>query len=115
MNVIQVFQNPKFGEVRAVMMGGEPWFVAEDVCRVLDIINSRYAISKLRLDDVSTIEAVDSTSKVQYLCAVSQFGLYNLVIWSDKLDARKFHQWITKSILPILGQSFIRKPEVEWR
>ena len=37
MNELQIFQNPQFGEVRVVQKDGEPWFIAADVCRVLEL------------------------------------------------------------------------------
>ena len=32
-NEIKIFNNPEFGEIRTVMIEGEPWFVGKDVCR----------------------------------------------------------------------------------
>ena len=49
MNEIAVFKNEQFGTIRTLSVEGEPWFVAADVCRALDIKNSRDAIA--RLDD----------------------------------------------------------------
>ena len=46
-NKIEVFKNEQFGEVRTVLIGVEPWFVAVDVCNALDIGNPSQAISKL--------------------------------------------------------------------
>ncbi len=48
-NNIQVFNNDRFGEVRSVVKDGEPWFVAVDVCKALEIKNNRDALG--RLDD----------------------------------------------------------------
>ena len=48
-NNVQVFNNDEFGEVRTVMIHGEPWFVASDVCKVLEIGNPSQAFT--RLDD----------------------------------------------------------------
>ena len=48
-NKIKVFENAEFGSVRTVTINGEPWFVASDVCKALDIGNPSQAIS--RLDD----------------------------------------------------------------
>lgn len=35
MNDLKIFNNPEFGEVRMVMMDGEPWFVGKDVAEIL--------------------------------------------------------------------------------
>ena len=37
MNEVQIFQSPEFGEVRTVTIDHEPWFVAADVCKSLDL------------------------------------------------------------------------------
>lgn len=55
MNELQVFKNDLFGEVRTVMKGGEPWFVAADVCRVLEIVNDRDALTRLDDDERSVV------------------------------------------------------------
>ena len=38
-NNIQVFENSEFGNVRVVERDGEPWFVAADVCKALEVGN----------------------------------------------------------------------------
>lgn len=46
-NKIEVFKNEQFGEIRTALIENEPWFVAVDVCRALEIGNSSQAISRL--------------------------------------------------------------------
>lgn len=36
-NAVEVFNNEEFGSVRTTMINGEPWFVAVDVCKALEI------------------------------------------------------------------------------
>lgn len=45
------FESHQFGQVRTVRMGGEPWFVAADVCRALEISNNRDALNRLDADE----------------------------------------------------------------
>jgi len=49
---LQIFDNPEFGKVRVVTIDDEPWFVAADVCKVLDLANPTVALE--RLDAVAT-------------------------------------------------------------
>lgn len=42
MNDVKIFENPEFGRVRTTVIDGEPWFVAADVCRALDLGNPIY-------------------------------------------------------------------------
>ena len=48
-NKMQVFSSEQFGNVRAIMRDGEPWFVAADICKALEIANNRDALT--RIDD----------------------------------------------------------------
>ena len=50
-NEIYSFDSPDFGEVRTLLIRSEPWFVASDVCRALEIGNSRMALSRLDEDE----------------------------------------------------------------
>ena len=56
---VTVFQNRQFGEVRTIMRNGEPWFVAADVCRALEINNSRDAVTRLEDDERVTVVLTD--------------------------------------------------------
>lgn len=58
-NKIKVFENAEFGSVRTVTINGEPWFVAADVCKALDIGNSRMAVSRLDDDEKNTVSLID--------------------------------------------------------
>ena len=37
MNELQIFNSEKFGRIRAVERGSEPWFCLADVCKPLDL------------------------------------------------------------------------------
>ena len=51
MTDIQIFRNEQFGEVRTIEKNGEPWFVAADVCKALEVANSRDAVARLDEDE----------------------------------------------------------------
>lgn len=44
MNEIKIFNNPEFGEVRAVSINNEPWLVVKDVAQALGYTDSNHAI-----------------------------------------------------------------------
>ena len=50
-NQIKVFESNEFGTVRTTIIDGEPWFVAADVCRVLEISNPTMALNRLETDE----------------------------------------------------------------
>lgn len=60
MNEMQVFESKEFGSIRTIMQDGEPWFVAVDVCRALEIANVPDAVARLDEDEKNTIALTDS-------------------------------------------------------
>ena len=59
MNELQIFKSHEFGEIRTTIQNGEPWFVAADVCKALDIENNRKATNRLD-DDEKGVTLSDS-------------------------------------------------------
>ena len=102
MNELQIFQNPQFGAIRTITKDGEPWFVAADVCKALDIANTTDALN--RLDD-------DEKARLNLgLCGgatncVNEPGLYSLVLGSRKPEARAFKRWITHDVVPSIRKT----------
>lgn len=84
--------------------GGEPWFVAKDVCDVLGIKNSRHAVAKLDDDEKGVVQN-DTLGGAQEMTTISESGLYALIIRSDKPEAKKFRKWITAEVLPSIRKT----------
>ena len=89
-NGIQVFENSDFGKVRVVERDGEPWFVAADVCRALDVVNSRDAVARLDADEKNTVVLTDGTPGNPQKTIVNEPGLYTLILGSRKPEAKAF-------------------------
>ena len=100
-NEVTVFQNDQFGSIRAIILSGEPWFVAADVCRALDIQNSRDALSRLD-EDEKGVASTDTPGGVQEVSIVNEPGLYVLVLGSRKPEAKLFRRWITHEVIPTI-------------
>lgn len=96
---LQVFNNSEFGEVRAVLIDGEPWFVAVDVCKALDVGNSRQALTRLD-DDEKGVISTDTLGGKQEMSIINEPGLYSLVLGSRKPQAKAFKRWITHEVIP---------------
>lgn len=91
--------------VRVVTRDGEPWFVAADVCRVLEHSNARMLIAELDEDEKITVSNADGNPRAgipHQMNLVSESGLYALVFKSRKATARKFRKWVTSEVLPAL-------------
>ena len=99
MNELQIFNNPQFGDIRTILRDGQPWFVAADVCRALDLGNSRQAMTRLD-DDEKGVISNDTPGGKQLLNIVNEPGLYTLVLGSRKPEAKAFKRWITHDVIP---------------
>lgn len=86
-------------------INGEAWFVASEVCRLLDIKNTSDAVSSLDEDEKSTIAITDGTSGNPNKTIISESGLYALIFKSKKPSARKFRKWITKEVIPAIRKT----------
>lgn len=106
MNDLKVFESNRFGAVRTVTQGGEPWFVAADVCRALEISNNRDAIARLDGDEKAAVGLTDTSSngvtQTRELTIVNEPGLYSLVLGSRKPEAKAFKRWITHEVIPAI-------------
>jgi len=80
------------------------WFVANDVCEILEIKNSRDFISQLDDDEKGVVKR-DTGGGVQDHNAISESGLYLATIRSNKPVARAFTRWVTKTVLPQIRRS----------
>lgn len=97
MNDLTIFQNEEFGEVRTIQVNNEPWFVAADVCKALELSNSSMAMERLDDDEKSKFNLGLSGGETN---CVNEYGLYNLVLGSRKKEAKDFKRWITHEVIP---------------
>lgn len=87
-------------DVRTVLVDSEPWFVANDVCAVLEIVNVGSALARLDDDEKGSIRLTDGTPGNPNRALVSEPGLYTLTLRSDKPEAKTFRRWVTHEVLP---------------
>ena len=106
MNEIQVFNNPEFGNVRTVIINGEPWLIGKDVAQALGYSNPRDALSKhVDDEDKNTVAFRDGTSGNPNQTVINESGLYSLVLSSKLPGAKKFKRWVTSEILPSIRKT----------
>lgn len=106
MSNIQIF-NYQSNEVRTVEMGGEPWFVLKDVCNTLNINNQRDVQERLDPDEVGrfNLPHPQNPEKTIEMVCVNESGLYNVVLRSDKPEAKPFRKWVTSEVLPSIRKN----------
>ncbi|MCT6514799.1 phage antirepressor [Bacillus subtilis] len=100
MNELQKIFNYQDQQVRTVVKDGQPWFVAKDVCNVLNHSNHKVAVSRLDEDEVSKVYLTDSLGRNQKTTVVNEAGLYSLILTSNKPEAKQFKRWITHEVIP---------------
>lgn len=98
MNELQIFSNPKFGDIRTVSINNEVYFVAKDVCDALELSNPTMAVNRLDEDERTKLN-LGRQGSTNF---VNEYGLYNLVLASRKKEAREFKRWITHDVLPVI-------------
>lgn len=105
MNEIQVF-NYKKSPVRTVMLDGEPWWVLKDVCEVLEMDISKIKQVADRLDgDEKGRYQIPTPGGTQNTWIVNESGLYNVILRSDKPEAKPFRRWVTHEVLPAIRKT----------
>ena len=85
--------------VRTVVKDGEPWFVAKDVCDILELEDPSVTVSRLD-DDQQDRANVCTTAGIREMLIVSESGLYSLIFTSRKPEAKRFRKWIASEVLP---------------
>ena len=89
--------------VRVVMdENGEPWFVAADICSAMTINTEQTR----RLDeDEKGLRTVQTPGGQQEMVAISESGLYSLILTSRKPEAKRFKRWVTHEVLPSIRKT----------
>lgn len=85
--------------IRTAILDDVPWFVAKDVSDVLGLKNITMALAKIPERHLTSIE-LKSGGQLREMKALSEPGLYRLVLRSDKQEAEQFMEWITAEVLP---------------
>lgn len=106
MEEIRIFNNPDFGDVRTIVIDGEPWFAGRDVCKSLGYVKPTQAIHN-NVEDEDTLRKglLDSRGIEQETIMVNESGLYSLIFGSKLESAKKFKRWVTSEVLPSLRKT----------
>ena len=100
--IVKQFQNKN---VRIFDKKGNPYFSIYDVCKVLDISNSRDATSRLDKDDVGITDTIDSMGRKQKLTIINEGALYQIIFRSRKEEAKAFKKWVTHEVIPSIRKT----------
>jgi prophage antirepressor-like protein len=106
MNVPQIFSFND-AQIRVVEKDGQPWFVAKDVCEIIGLSQVSRAMDRLDDDERGLVKVThpQNPEKTLDVNAVNESGLYQLIIASNKPEARTFRKWITSEVLPTIRKT----------
>jgi prophage antirepressor-like protein len=99
---LQKVFNYERNEVRTITKGEEVWFVAKDVCDVLEIGNPTEALKRLDEDEKDLISTEGFRGLVNI---VNEPGLYTLILGSRKPEAKQFKRWVTHEVIPTIRKT----------
>ena len=107
-NALQVFTY-KTHNVRTTEIDGEIWFVAADVCDILELSNPTEALRALDEDEKMTLRNTEGHSGqrggAQSYNVINEPGLYKVAFKSRKPEAKNFTRWVTHDVLPTIRKT----------
>jgi len=100
---LQQFEYLPGMNLRVLQRDGEPWFVAKDVCEVLEMPTDKGTgrwLAHLDPEEKGSLRIAAGTSGGNpNTTIISESGLYLLVLKSRKEEAKAFQKWVTGEVL----------------
>lgn len=100
---LQIF-NFQDQELRTTIVDGESWWLASDVCKILDHSDVSMAVSRLD-EDEKLIQTLLVSGQHRNVITVNESGLYHLIFTSRKEQAQQFRKWVTGEVLPAIRKT----------
>lgn len=106
MNKVTIFKYEENKPVRIMNINGEPWFALKDVCEVLgmDSTQLKKVADRLEEDEKGRTQ-ITTPGGAQESWIISESGLYNVILRSDKPEAKPFRKWVTAVVLPSIRKN----------
>ena len=105
MNNLQIFSNEEFGQIRTMVIDGEPWFVGKDVAEALGYERPTDTVRKRVDDEDRGISKMETPSGKQEMTIINESGIYTLVLGSKLESAKRFKRWVTSEVLPTIRKT----------
>ena len=102
---LNIFSNKEFGDIRIVMIDGEPWFVGKDVATALGYSNPRKAIADHVDSEDKGVTKCDTLGGIQELTIINESGVYALIFGCKLESAKRFKHWVTSDVLPSIRKT----------
>lgn len=105
MNEVKIFNNEEFGQVRSIIIDGEPWFVGKDIATALGYARPTDAARNNTDSEDKGVSEIATPSGTQKMLIVNESGLYSLIFGSKLESAKKFKRWVTSEVLPSIRKT----------
>lgn len=105
MENLQVFNSEEFGQIRTMVIDGEPWFVGKDVAEALGYERPTDTVRKRVDDEDRGISKMETPSGKQEMTIINESGIYTLVFGSKLDSAKRFKRWVTSEVLPSIRKT----------
>ena len=136
-SAVQVYNNPEFGDVQAIVIDDEAWFIGKDVAAALGYKDTISAIADHVMEDdrkclnfkdkgdsplsnkFNGLRSIlwDNPNDFKDKWLINESGLYSLILSSQLPTAKKFKHWVTSEVLPAIhryGYYAPKAPAVDW-
>lgn len=105
MENLQIFNSEEFGQIRTMVIDGEPWFVGKDVAEALGYERPTDTVRKRVDDEDRGISKMETPSGKQEMTIINESGIYTLVLGSKLESAKRFKRWVTSEVLPSIRKN----------
>lgn len=106
MSDIQIFSNSEFGEIRTVIIDGEPWFVGRDVAKALGYVKPEGAVTThCRHPLKQGVPHPQNKNKSIEVIVIPEGDMYRLISKSKLKSAEKFEEWVFDEVLPSIRKT----------
>ena len=105
MQELEIFKNEEFGEIRTLMIDGEPWFVGKDIADILEYRNGSRDINRHIDEEDRRKSMIFDGNQNKETIIINESGLYSLILSSKLPNAKKFKRWVTTDILPTIRKT----------
>ena len=102
MQELEIFKNEEFGEIRTLMIDGEPWFVGKDISDKLGYAQTSNMMKRID-DEDSKSSILDGMNMKSIL--INESGLYSAILGSKLNSAKRFKRWVTSEVLPTIRKT----------
>lgn len=91
-------------EIRVDVIDGEPWFVLSDICRAIGLGTTAKVADRVD-GDMKGVSLIHTLGGHQQMTVVNESGMYDVILRSDKPQAKPFRRWVTSEVLPAIRRT----------